>query len=328
MSSNLTILQKADLALSDLTANGGILEDEQANRFVRKLIKQPTIIRDVRTVEMNAPQRQINKIQFGSRIMRPATQGAIGTRALSAADRSSVTTEQVLLTTFESMAEVDLPYEVLEDNIERIGTLGQDSDGGAGTPLAGGLRDTIVDLIAERAALDLEELALNGDTASADPYLAQNDGYLVEIETNGNIADIGGNKIAKETFKVGMQVLPDQYLRNKAQMRHYVSQDQDTEYRDSLASRATGVGDSFVQGQQNPTPFAVPVSAVQTMPQDKGLFTNPLNLLMGIQRQVTLEFDKDIRERVYIIVLHVRLDFQVEEAEAAVVYNNLGDPLA
>ncbi|MCH7510988.1 MAG: phage major capsid protein [Chloroflexi bacterium] len=121
-----------------------------------------------------------------------------------------------------------------------------------------------------------------------------------------------------------MQVLPDQYHRNVAQMRHYVSVDQDVEYRDSLASRATGVGDSFVQGQQNPTPFGVPVSRVQTMPEDKGLFTNPLNLLMGVQRQVLMEFDKDIRTREYIIVLTARLDFQVEEAEAAVVYNDIG----
>ena len=197
MATNAELIRKADLALLDLSNNGGLLVDEQANRFVRKLIKEPTIIRDVRTVEMRSPQMQINKIQFASRILRPASQAAIGSRALSAGDRSEPTTSQVLLTTFEVQAEVDLPYEVLEDNIERIGSLGQDSDGGAGSPLGGGLRDTIVDLIAERAALDLEELALNGDTDSADTYLAQNDGYLKEIETNGNIADHGGVKIAK-----------------------------------------------------------------------------------------------------------------------------------
>ncbi len=319
MASN-ELLLKADLTVADLQANGGELVDEQANRFVRKLIKEPTILRDVRTIEMRAPQRQINKIQFGSRIMRAAP--AVGS-GLSSGDRAAPVTEQVLLTTFEVMAEVRLTYDVLEDNIERIGTLGQHADVGI-TALSGGLRDTVVDLMAERAALDLEELALNGDTASADTYLALNDGYLVEVETNGNIADIGGAKIAKETFKVGMQVLPDQYHRNVAQMRHYVSVDQDVEYRDSLASRATGVGDSFVQGQQNPTPFGVPVSRVQTMPEDKGLFTNPLNLLMGVQRQVLMEFDKDIRTREYIIVLTARLDFQVEEAEAAVVYNDIG----
>lgn len=318
MSTNAQLL-KADFTVASLST-GGALVDEQDNRFVRKLIKEPTILRDVRTVEMRAPTRQINKIQFGSRIMKAAPSS--GT-ALASGDRSAPTTEQVLLTTFEVMAEIRLTYDVMEDNIERIGSLGQHMDG-AGTNLSGGLRDTVVDLIAERAALDLEELALNGDTASADTYLALNDGYLKEIETNGNIADNSGAKIDKTLFKTGMQVLPDQYHRNVAQMRHYVSVDQDVEYRDSLASRSTGVGDSFVQGQQNPTPFGVPVSRVQTIPEDKGLFTNPLNLLMGVQRQVLMEFDKDIRTREYIIVLTTRLDFQVEEAEAAVVYNDIG----
>ena len=60
------------------------------------------------------------------------------------------------------------------------------------------------------------------------------------------------------------------------------------------------------------------------MPEDKGLFTNPLNLLMGVQRQVLMEFDKDIRTREYIIVRTARLDLQGDAAEAAAVYNDLG----
>ena len=84
MASN-ELLLKADLTVADLQANGGELVDEQANRFVRKLIKEPTILRDVRTIEMRAPQRQSNKIQFGSRIMRAATADGSG---LSAGDRA------------------------------------------------------------------------------------------------------------------------------------------------------------------------------------------------------------------------------------------------
>lgn len=322
MASN-SLLMKADLAIADLQANGGYLEDEQAARFVRKLIKSPTILRDARVVEMRSPRRQVNKIQFGSRIMRAAN--AVGT-PLSSSDRSSPTTEQVILQTFEVQATVYLGYDVLEDNIERVGSLGQHADAG-GTALSGGLRDTVVDLMAERAALDLEELGLNGDTASADSYLALNDGWLLEVETNGNVSDHGGAKIDRTMFKAGMQVLPDQYHRFQSQMRHYISVDQDIEYRDSLASRATGAGDSFVQGMQNPTPFGVPTSQVQTMPEDKGLFTNPQNLLMGIQRQVLMEFDKKIEERQYVIALTARIDFQVEEAEAAVAYNDIGAAL-
>lgn len=319
MASN-ALLAKADLAIADLQSNGGYLEDEQAAAFVRKLIKSPTLLSEVRTVEMRSPVRQINKIQFGQRIMRAAP--AIGS-ALSSGQRAAPSTEQVLLQTFETVAVVYLGYDVLEDNIERIGSLGQHMDAG-GSALSGGLRDTIVDLMAERAALDLEELALNGDSASADSYLALNDGFLVETETNGNIADFNGAQISKELFKVGMQILPDQYHRGQAQMRHYISVDQDIEYRNTIASRATGAGDNFLQGQQNPTPFGVPTRQVMTMPEDKGLFVNPKNLIMGIQRQILMEFDKKIEERQYVIALSVRLDFQVEEAEAAVVYNQIG----
>jgi hypothetical protein len=85
----------------------------------------------------------------------------------AATDRSKPTTSQITLTTSEVMAEVRIPYEVLEDNIER-----------------GGMADTVLALIAERAALDLEELLILGDTASGDAYLALMNGILKRVTTN------------------------------------------------------------------------------------------------------------------------------------------------
>jgi hypothetical protein len=38
-----------------------------------------------------------------------------------------------------------------------------------------------------------------------------------------------------------------------------------------------------------------------------------------------MEFDKDITARVYIIVLTTRLDFQIEEPEALVEYQNISE---
>ncbi len=131
---------------------------------------------------MSSPQRQINKISFATRILKPA----VSNTPLSVGDRSSPTTEQVLLTTKEVIAEVRLPYDVIEDNIER-GNIGQMTDTN-GTPTSGGIRDTIMTLIAERAALDLEELALLGDTGSGDPYLALLDGWL--IQSTSNVVDL------------------------------------------------------------------------------------------------------------------------------------------
>ena len=60
------------------------------------------------------------------------------------------------------------------------------------------------------------------------------------------------------------------------------------------------------------------------MPASKGLYVDPLNLIFGIQRKVTIEFDKDIRARVYIIVLTCRIACAVEETDAVVAYTNIG----
>ena len=105
MSSNESLLRKADIAIADLQANGGELNPEQGASFIRKLIKQPTLIRQCRVVEMNASSRKINKIGFGTRILRKATSRV----ALTETQRSKPSTEQIELNTKEQVAEVRLP---------------------------------------------------------------------------------------------------------------------------------------------------------------------------------------------------------------------------
>jgi hypothetical protein len=332
MSSNSEIIRKADFALADL-ASGGLLNDEQSNAFIRKLLVQPTILASARTVVMNSPTRQINKIGFGKRILRAATSGTALTDPAvdgvfdpaattgEAAARAKPVTSQILLTTKEVIAEVRLPYDVIEDNIERgnINTAGANS---VAPPVLGGLKDTIVTMMAERAALDLEELAILGDTdkGSADPYLDLVDGYL--LQATSNVVNVSG-AISRTMFKNGLKAMPDQYLRNRAAMRHYVSHDNETEYRNTLAQRETAGGDSVISGYAPVYAFGVPVEPVSLMPAAQGLFTYPQNLIFGIQRQVSIEVDKSITERMFIIVLTARVDFKIEEEEAVVKYINI-----
>jgi hypothetical protein len=318
MSTQNAALMKADLALSDLSSFG-LMQPEQASSFIRKLIKSPTILRMARVVEMTASTRKINKISFGSRILQPGTSGT----ALSSGQRSKPTTEGLSLTTKEVIAEVRLPYDVLEDSIERA-TAANNEVANSGP---GGLRDTLITLIAERAALDLEEMGLLGDTTNTSysgTTLALVDGFLKRAYTGGNIVDNNGQTVDKTLFKAGMKTIPDQYLRNRAAMFHFVSTNNETEYRDTLANRGTAMGDANIQGNNEVYAYGVPVRAVPLMPETDGLFSHPLNLVMGIQRQVSMEFDKDITARVYIIVLTARVDFQVEEALATVRYSNIG----
>ncbi|MGW8177532.1 MAG: hypothetical protein ACWGQW_01885 [bacterium] len=317
MPSNSELLKKADWAVSDLESTGGKLLPEQANAFIRKLLVQPTILRQARSVTMASPQRKINKIQFASRILKKATSAT----ALAVGDRSKPTTEQIELNTKEVIAEVRLPYDVIEDNIERgnIGTM----TGGSGDA-TGGIKDTIMTLIAERAALDLEELALLGDTNSGDTYLALVDGWLVQATSN--VVDMAGAPITKSTFKNVLKAMPDQYLRNRAAMRNWVSVDNEIEYRDSLANRETALGDNQIQGTSPVFGYGVPVESASLMPEANALTTHPMNMIFGIQRDVHVETDKDITSRVYIIVLTARVDFLFEEELAVVKTTGLGTP--
>lgn len=323
MTDNHTLLQKADLAMSDLTTNGGALLPEQAAEFIRKLIAQPTMVAQSRVVEMQASERKINKIGFGTRIMRKAVSAV----ALTSGQRSKPTTEQITMTTKEVIAEVRLPYDVLEDNIER-GVSATNSAPNA--PWSSGLQETLVTLIAERAALDLEELALLADTAftsgDADEqdYLSLFNGWLkLAAGGSGNANDWGNAAIDKAMFLAAHKALPVQYLRNKGLMRHFLSTDQEANYRDTLANRGTALGDSYITGNAPVPAYGVPVEPVHLMPEAKSLFTNPKNLLFGIQRQVSMEFDKDITTRVYIVVLTARVAVTVEEVQATVLTTNI-----
>lgn len=316
MASNKSLLKKADIALADLTNDGGLLNPEQAGTFVRKMIIQPTIMNSVRVVGMGAPTRKINKIGFGSRILHAAP--ASGT-AMASGKRAKPRTEQVKLTAHELMATVYLPYDVVEDNIERAQAANNESANSG--PAA--FRQTIIELIAGRAATDMEELGLLSDDDSDDEDLALQDGFLKISNDQSNVVDMEEAAISKALFKRGKKAMPKQYLRNTNRMKHFISTDQETEYRDTLADRATALGDKMVEGKTTAYAFGGEVSPVPQMPDEKGLYTDPLNLIFGVYRDISMEYDKDIEARVYKIVLTARVAFQIEEAEAISYYKNI-----
>ena len=308
---NKQLIEKADMALADL-ASGGLMLPEQNDTFFRVLMVSPTLLNSVRFITMNSKTQEVNKMGFGSRIMRKGNEAT----ALDASDRSKAQLSKVELAAKKVMAELYLPYEVILNNIER---------GNPHVPMgssSGGIMDTIVAMIAQRAALDFEELALLGDTTSGDPYLALFDGWLKLCADH--VVDMSGMPISKEMFKSVKKAMPDAYLRNPAALRHFVSMDQDTEYRSIMGDRATALGDSMVQGTAQIFAFGSPVVAVSQMPNTRSLFTDPTNLLFGIFDQLTLEYDKDISAQVFKIVLSAHISVQVETSDASVTTTDIG----
>lgn len=302
MPSNKQIIEKAALTLSDLSA-GGLMNPTQASTFIRMLQDSPTILKACRTIPMDHDTAKIEKIGFGQRILRPGIENT----PLSDSDRSKPKFSKIELNAKEVIAEINITYDTLENNIE-----------------GANLKETIMQLIAERAALDIEELIINGDKSSSDTYLKLINGLRKQATTH--IVDAASGAITKDIFKNAKKILPSKYLRNPSDFRFYTSQNISTEWMDIVASRATALGDAALQGGKA-SAYGIPVEGIAMLQSyDNGssvdvsdaLLTHPQNIVTGISRRMSIEVDKDIRSRLFIIVLTMKLDTVFEEEDAVV----------
>jgi len=342
---NQELISKIDsglVSVQDLAA-GGYMNPMQSERFLRGIIDEPTIIKSCRTVTITGEQKKIEKIGFGNRIMRAATENT----ALSSGDYARPQYGKVNLHTKEVMAETRISYDTLEANIEQ-----------------GNIRDTIISLLQERIALDLEELVVRGDTDSGDSYLAVLDGILKKADRW--VVDVMGEDCPRlGQFTRLIKAVPQKYLRQPNQWRIYTNRLVDLAWKNHVAARNTVAGDRFLLENANSTALGFQIDPIAMMPggikagqsppwdfeeADKApyapsggdthtggadgdptdglsqcLLVHPQNIIVGFTRQVQMEFDKDISARQIIIVSTLKVDVAIEEKDAAAKMINM-DP--
>lgn len=299
---NRTLLEKADMALSDLLS-GGDLVAAQAKKFIRLLIKESVILTLASVRPMKSKKQLIEKIRFGSRILRAGTEAT----PLSLGDRVKPDLSKVELDAKLFKAEVHLNNEVLEDNIEQ-----------------GSLRQTVMELMGEAISRDMDEVLVQGDTGSGDSFLAQFNGMLAAATSN--IVPGGGNPLDSDDLKGAIKAMPSEYIRNKKKLRFLTSVDAETDYRDTLSARDTVAGDRFLLEDAPIMYSGIPLLDVPLFPENLGggsnetnaILTDPKNLAVGIWRKITMETDKDISAGVLKIVASLRFDFKYVEETAAV----------
>lgn len=302
MYSNRTLLAKADLALSDLTADGGLLVPEQANKFIDLLIKQSVLLRRIRNVKMNSPKRLLETLRFAGEVLKPGNPAA----ALPVGDRSKPDLTKVELDAQEYMAEVRLNDSVMEDNIERSA-----------------LKNTIMQRLAGAVSRDLEKAAWNGDTASPTPLLAVQDGFRKLITTN--IFAHGGNTTNTDLFTGMLKTLPNEFL-VRERLMFMTSIRSELDWRDHLLARATQLGDRQLTGSELARFQNIPILPIPIAPENLGggndetevVLTDPENLVIGFHRRMRIETDRDISSRETVIVISMRIAFAVTHQPAAV----------
>jgi len=303
--SNKTILEKADLSLADLVS-GGLLATQQAAKFLRITIKQARVLPLISIQTMSGPTADIDKLYFPSRILHAAQPQT----ALSSGQRSKPTLGKVTLSTHLYKAEIRLGNEVLEDQIER-----------------GGLVDTVMETASAAIARDMDELVISSDTTSTDPDLAEMDGIIKQATSN--IVAAGTVTLDKNILRDMQKTMPSEFM-DRARMLYLVSNQSEINYRDSVANRATESGDqalgAYAQGLNNVNYNGMKVIDVPMFAENLGtglnetyaLLFDPKNAVLGFQRKITMETDKDISAGELIIVTSVRFDVKYAHEPAVV----------
>lgn len=307
--SNEELLRKATL---DTTAFGGAgeapLTVEQVQQFLRVAIAPQAMLPVVRTVMSNANLWEESKLIFGSRVLRPGTEGA----RLADADRVVPTTGVVTISTVLVRGEVPVTDEVFEDQVERAG-----------------FADTIQAMLAERVGLDIEDLLVNGDTDSTDAYLALTDGWFERADNATDNVQLNVSSDGQDyqaIFNKMVVNMPDEFKRDKANMRFFCPVRLVERYIDILASRGTPLGDFMLEGTrtlkyQGIELLGVPILAITSGTPDTAevLLTHRLNLYAGYRRMIKLETFRDPREGATSFVVTARPAAAIAHTPATVL---------
>lgn len=317
-------LEKATWTTADVTppTGGGLLSPEQATAFLRIAIDASVIMSEARVETSNNPKFEVPRISFGSRILRPGTEGA----RLNDADRVKPTTGLVTLSTVLFKGEIPVSDELFEDTIERDR-----------------LADTIMTMLAEAVGRDIEEIAIKSDTArtaAETQVFDQLDGIIKSIQSNTPTAqkiNFATYTTYTDVFSKMVESLPSRYRRNYSELRFYVPVIHKDGYQKSLAARGTGLGDQAVV-ENLATRLAFRGIPVVDVPMMSGtdtinganvdyskflILTHPKNIIFGFHRKVRIERWRDPREGVTSFLPSVRFDVKIADPEAVVLGYNV-----
>ena len=310
-------ISKASMSTTDLTTGGGLLAVQQASRFIRILKMTPNLLRACRVVPLKGASDRIDRVHFSSRILHAASENT----NLGASNQSVPTTSKVEMSAKLFKAETRISYETLQDSIE-----------GGKNVRGNSFENMIFQLIAERIAYDVEEIALLSDTGSGTTDYAQFDGWMALAEASHSY-DFSGAALSKGFFKGTFLQLPKEYRQKKNDLIWVVSSNMDVEWNDELADnsysdRATKV--AWGKEKVN-TAYGVPMLVSAHVPAESGtssnlgkaLITHPKNMVLGIWRNLFMEIDRDIRAGTLVIVTTMRLDAKFEQVEGAAVGTNV-----
>ena len=308
---NNAIVSKAARAISTGVLSSGLLNPEQARKFIQMTFEATNLAPLVRHEMRTAKTGEIDKIGIGSRIIRKKIENT------DDGYRADVETSKIEYAT----TAVRLPWEITEETL-RENIEGQNFE------------TIVTNLMTQQMGVDTEDLYLNGDTAtlSTDPdydFLKINDGWIKQISNNGhavnaNVAKYNNGAMSLDLFYDTVQSMPNKY--NNGKLRWLMSPKRAQEWELFLMNKVINQGGAVPESVYK-APASIPTVACPSLEDDKIILTDPKNLIVvntyGVQIRKTTEGKEAIMQDKRFYVIHFDYDPIIEETDATAIITGL-----
>lgn len=302
--------QIAKAAIETATLTSGLLNPEQARKFIQQTFDATNLGGLVRHEMRTAKTGEIDKIGIASRIVRKKTENT------DDGYRADVNTSQIEYAT----TAVRLPWEITEETL-RENIEGQNFE------------EIVTNLMTSQLGVDMEDLYLNGDeaTASTDQdydFLKINDGWIKQITNGGHVLDASASPysgaMSLDLFYAALAQIPNKY--NNGRLRWLMSPRRAQEWELFLLNKVVNQGGA-VPDSVYTSPARIPVVECPSLTDSKILLTDPRNLIVvntyGVQIRKTTEGKEAIMQDKRFYVTHLDYDPIIEELDATGIITGL-----
>lgn len=321
---NIDPQQLLSKTINETNLPNSVLNRKQADRFIDLVIDHSVLLKNIRTRKVDHAKGEINKLNLGAIVTEGANVG------LTSVSTRTPSESKVEYDTVKYRSAFDLVTDFVEDNIE-----------------GGGIRDTLLNMFSKRIAIDLELAAIEGDSSlttgdaqtDSNNLLGANDGFIKIFDDDvpaANKLDANNTASSKKLFHDAKRKIPIRFRVAQPDYRWLVSPSVHDKWELDTSSRATDAGDAALFGAVISRPYGIPLFEVPLMPDDLTIGTvatdgtkiplTPLdNLIWFIQRDITIEWDRQPRSDSWEVTIHTRCDVEVEDANMVVLVSNVSE---
>lgn len=348
MNTNSSIIRKAAISTGTLTS--GLLNPEQARKFIQQTFDATNLGGLVRHEMRTAKTGEIDKIGIASRIVRKKTENT------DDGYRADVNTSQIEYATTAIRLPWEITEETLRENIEgqnfenivtnlmtsQLGVdmedlylngeedMGKVAEFNTTTAYAKGDKvlksGVLYEFTAAHAAgawsdNDVQEIGTQGDV----DFLKINDGWIKQISNGGHVYDASAeNGMSLDLFYKTLAKLPNKY--NNGKLRWLMSPKRAQEWELFLLNKVVNAGGAVPETVYN-APARIPTVECPSLDDSTILLTDPKNLIVvntyGVQIRKTTEGKEAIMQDKRFYVTHLDYDPIIEELNATAIIKGL-----